>query len=375
MLPVRVSRQSSATFADKEQIWADNASSSRFFGNVYVCWADFRGSGAAPLVVARSNDGGDTWAQRQVSPAHNLAPRLFGQSGCTVRTDSTGVAYVFYEEFEDPGHVGFPPQARHFMVKSFDGGRSWTRPQQLPYQVVDPCYFVDPFIGRCVMDGLAGARSDLAAAPSVDIANGAPTGADATNMIVNVWVDGRPAQNSETVRMSFSRNGGATWSTPTAIQDAGDRGYYAAPALSPNGNRLYVVYNAFTTPFQPTTATPRGLVGVVKRANVNGGIGGWTTLHRSPVGEARGSSQNDLTAEFLGDYVYAIATRDYGAAVWNDARNADDCPAIDAWRMAIRDADPNNPPPPAPQPGGISPSGTCTSEFGNTDIWAWTNAP
>ena len=74
-------------------------------------------------------------------------------------------------------------------------------------------------------------------------------------MIVNVWVDGQPAQNSESVRMSFSRNGGATWSAPTAIQDAGDRGYYAAPALSPNGNRLYVVYNAFTTPFQSTTAT------------------------------------------------------------------------------------------------------------------------
>ena len=132
MLPVRVSRQSSATFADKEQIWADNASSSRFFGNVYVCWADFRGSGAAPLVVARSNDGGDTWIQRQVSPGHAASPVHFGQSGCTVRiTDSNGVAYVFYEEFQDPFHVGFPPQAPHFMVKSSDGGRSWTKPRQL----------------------------------------------------------------------------------------------------------------------------------------------------------------------------------------------------------------------------------------------------
>src|ERR687897_1593438 len=59
--PVIVSKQSSATFADKEQIWADNAASSGFFGNVYVCFARFQGGGAAPMTVASSSDGGVTW--------------------------------------------------------------------------------------------------------------------------------------------------------------------------------------------------------------------------------------------------------------------------------------------------------------------------
>ena len=85
------------------------------------------------------------------------------------------------------------------------------------------------------MDGIAGARDDLGPSPSVDIANGAPTGADATNRIVMTWVDGRDGLNNEHVMFTASTNGGDTWSAPRAIETAGDRGYYAAPAISPNG--------------------------------------------------------------------------------------------------------------------------------------------
>jgi hypothetical protein len=368
--PVIVSKQSSATFADKEQIWADNASSSRFFGNVYVCFARFQGAGAAPMTVAVSRDGGDTWTTRQVSPAHNIAAKHFGQSGCTVRTDSTGVVYLFYEEFQNPTNpsVGFPPSATHMLVQSFDGGRTWTRPRAL-YRVVDPCFFIDPVIGRCVMDGVAGARSDLAAAPSVDIANGAPTGADATDLIVVSWADGRDGLNNEDVMVSWSTNRGGTFSAPTRVSSPPDRGYYAAPAVSPDGTDVYVVYNAFNAPFQNTTASPRPLVGVVKHAEVadllNGGSVTWSQLHRGAMGDARSSSQNNLEAEFLGDYVYAVATRDYAAAVWNDARQGADCPAIDAWRMSLRtETTADDVPTPRPNID-------CAPTFGNTDIFGW----
>lgn len=353
-------RQSSATFADKEQIWVDNASSSPFFGNVYVCFAQFRGSGAAPLVVIRSTDGGDTWEQRQVTAATNVPPMMWGQSGCTIRTDSAGAVFVFYESFQSPFRF-LPPRGSHFMVKSFDGGRSWTRPALL-FQITDPCYFVDPRTFRCVMDGIAGARNDLAASPNISIANGAPTGANATNLIVDVWADGRDGLNNEQVLLSYSNDGGQTWSPPTPIGLAGHRGYYAAPALSPDGQDLYVVYNAFTTPFRNDTTSSRGLIGVVRHADIatNGAPIAWTTLNMGAVGDPRGSSQNNLAAEFLGDYVYAIATNTYGAAVWNDARNAADCPAIDAWRASLTTASPL--PTPAPQVA-------CPTTFGNTDIF------
>jgi hypothetical protein len=368
--PVIVSKQSSATFADKEQIWADNASSSGFFGNVYVCFARFQGAGAAPMFVSVSRNGGDTWTTRQVSPAHNIAAKHFGQSGCTIRTDSDGVVYVFYEEFQDPTNrsVGFPPPATHMLVQSFDGGRSWTRPRAL-YRIVDPCFVIDPVIGRCVMDGIAGARSDLAGAPSVDIANGAPSGGDATDLIVVSWVDGRDGLNNEDVMVSWSTNRGRTFSPPTRVSSPPDRGYYAAPALSPNGTDLYVVYNAFNAPFQNTTAAPRPLVGVVKQADIadllNGGSLTLRELHRGAQGDARTASQNDLQAEFLGDYVYAVATRDYAAAVWQDARNGADCPAIDAWRMSLR-TETTADDVPTPRPNIV-----CPATFGNTDIFGW----
>jgi hypothetical protein len=371
MQPVRASRQSSATFADKEQVWADNAASSRFFGNVYVCWQNFVGS-SGPLVVATSRNGGDTWTQKQVSAAHNVSPKQWGQSGCTIRTDSNGVVYVFYEQFQSPFRF-LPPQGTHFLVKSFDGGVSWTRPMAL-YRIVDPCFALsnDGSTLRCVEDGLAGARNDLAASPSVSIANGAPTGAGATNEIVNSWADGRDGLNHEHVLVSYSTQGGnpGTWSTPTAIETAGDRGYYAAPAISPTGGDVWVVYNAFTTPYRNDTTSPRGLVGVVKHASVptsgptKGVVGPFSEVHRGATGDPRGSSQNNLVMEFLGDYVYAVAGNSYAAAVWNDVRDAADCPAIDAYRASFQAG--GSVPAPAPQLA-------CPANFGNTDIFGWTS--
>src|SRR5206468_12883842 len=64
---------------------------------------------------------------------------------------------------------------------------------------------------------------------------------------------------------SYSTNGGNTWSAPVAQETSGDRGYYSAIAISPQGTDAYLVYNAFTTPFRNDTTSSRGLVGVVDR--------------------------------------------------------------------------------------------------------------
>lgn len=369
--PVIISKQNTTTFSDKEQIWADNAASSPYFGNVYVCWASFRSfsSGYAlptPLIVATSTDGGSTWKEKQATSASNnpFNPEQgFGKSGCTIRTDSQGVVYVFANQFA----VGSPGYGAHVMVKSYDGGKTWRKPENIGL-AVDTCFDVQ-FDGsgfRCVMDGVGGARDDLSSAPSVDISNGAPTGEGATDQILRTWVDGRDGLNNERVFVSSSTNGGETWTAPAEAQTAGDRGYYSAIAISPSGTDAYLVYNAFTTPYRNDTTSPRGLVGVVKHADISGGtLGAWSEIHRGETGDPRTSSQNNLWLEFLGDYVYAVATNTYGAGVWNDTRNGADCPAIDAWRAAAQDAILNGtavPPKPAPQQD-------CPASFGNSDIF------
>jgi hypothetical protein len=359
MAPVIVSQQSQTTFSDKEQVWADNAESSPFFGNAYICWAAFQGQekgNAAPagLKVAVSTDGGTTWKQHPIGSAANNGQKN-PLDGCTIRTDSGGNAYVF--------GVGTKSQGAHqpfeLMSKSTNGGKSWSSPVAVAGPVHQPGAF-DPVQGRPVIDGVAGARSDLAPAPSVDIANGAPTGAGATNRMVMTYVSGPLA--TPHVEFTESTNGGGTWSTPRAIESAGDRGFYTAPAISPNGADVYVVYNAFTTPFQPTTGTLRSLVGVVLHADTSGSgpTGAFSELHRGTPGDPRGSSANALTDEFLGDYVYAAATNTYGAAVWNDTRNAADCPAIDTYRQALQNG--ASATPPAPQQD-------CPLNFGNSDIF------
>jgi hypothetical protein len=369
--PVIVSKQNAALFSDHEMIAVDDASSSPFFGNVYVCNAAFRSQEKhglpEPIVLNSSSDGGNTWITRQLSAAVNNNT-IGGRQDCAVNTDSNGTVYVFWD--------GVDPKTKTlaiFMSRSFDGGKTFPGSAQIITHIVTTG--IPDFTGDLTFDGQAGARDG--SFPTVDIANGAPTGADATNEIVLAWSNGptpsdtHPGPNEQVMVMT-STNGGASFTSSAVASPAGDRPDFPAIAISPNGTDAYLTYMNFLQPWQSDNTKPRLFQGVVRHADVTatGAIGAWGDIHRGPTGDARGSSANALIDEFLGDYDYAFATRAGVVAVWNDARNAADCPAIDAYRDDVANGtaagvstDPTRPAPEQDCPT------VGNKAFGNTDIF------
>jgi hypothetical protein len=402
--PSIASAQDATRFNDKPQIWADNAASSAHFGNVYTCYDSYTYDAAAgtfdipPVNVGVSSDGGDSWSQHTVVDAGYRATEQpgFARVGCTIRTDSHGKVYVFAYQ-QPPQAPGAITTGQQVMVTSDDGGATWSAPVAL-FDANDQCSGFEPSIFRCVIDGVGGEREDLGAAPSVDIANGAPSGGDATNQIVMTWADGGSGLGDERVKFTTSKDGGATWTPRRDVQHpATDRGYYSAAAISPDGTDVYLVYNAFTAPFTTSAEGPADAhpsVGVMEHANIGplGGVGPFVAVHRGASGDARGSSQNNLAAEFLGDYVYADASRRYGIGLWNDVRDAADCPAIDEYRQELHEesvatgvptSEAQEPPtklpgdsgdPGAEEAGAPAVQQECPASFGNADIYGQTVA-
>jgi len=363
--PVVISRQSQTTFSDKEEVWADNVESSPFFGNAYVCNVAFRSNGAGtpePVMVATSRDGGDTWRQRQISAATNNA-QTGGRQGCTVRTDSGGVVYVFWVGTELPSR-----DTVMFLARSFNGGSTFERGRVVA-RTINVGLF-DAVQGDVSFDGIAGARTSTF--PSADIANGAPFGtarggAAPPDTVVLTYgrgptpSDTAPGPN-ETAPVVFSTDRGTSFATLLAnAAAASDRPDFPAIAISQDGTDAYLVYDAFLQPWQSTTATPRLMQGVVRHIEMASRA--VTELHRAAIGDARGSSANGLTSEFLGDYNYIVATNALAVAVWNDTRDAAVCAAINAYRQAVANSQTATAP---------APNSDCPPTFGNSDIFGAT---
>lgn len=301
-----------STFLDKPYIAVDAQPKSRFRGNVYVSYTEFRNdlvnfTTHLQIKAAVSQDGGLTWSNPvPVSPAVLLDEEV--QDSLPVVAPD-GTVYVFYIQFTS----GKEPMSVRFS-KSTNGGRTWSDPADVASNLPSPGFFTlknaDPQFGVMPFHGF--------------FVTSYPTAAIAPSGTVYVaWtdfphgtciIDGSdlpPCTNSD-VRLAFSTDGGKTWTAPVQVSDE----------INPSDQ------------FFPWIAThPSGLLSILwldKRLDPNNenydafytNTGGGKTF----LPNVRISSQTSMIgqATSIGDYNNLAVTRDRVYPVWNDLRSVND---------------------------------------------------
>jgi hypothetical protein len=340
--PIVIStRDNPVSFNDKIALTTDTNPSSPFFGRVYVSWTLFKGNptlnfgesntfSPEPIVIARSNDGGSTWSKPvQLSSAANNGS-VGGRQGSTPEVAPNGDVYVFWDG-------ALSHQSAVMGVRSTDGGKSFTRPFLVSFKSDNP-------------SPLPGARFRDNSFPSADIGS--------TGKLYVVWTN--YSNGHGTVKLATSTNNGASWSVGTAADVTGRSAFY--PAVAVNGSNVFIGFNALDD-VAAGTSPGAGVVSYDAYYVLDTGSGFGAPVKISATSsDPDASSTNGLTGQFLGDYNGAdVGSNGTFWFTWTDTRNADACAAIDAFRAGT-----------GPRPNIYD---SCSTDFGNSDIYVATVAP
>jgi len=330
-----VSGASPAIFDDKDAITADANATSPFRDSVYAAWTKFT-RGGDQIVFSRSTDGGGTWSNPlPISPSYNNNV-VGGRQGATVKVGSDGTVYVVWLDTVDK-------QTVQRLSISHDGGKTFPKQNITVATVTDD--FVSPAPGSSF-------RQDARAFPSFTIS---PDGT-----LYVAWsnrTDGLTTGHA-LVLLTKSTTGGLTWTTPVVAGNVTLRSAFFASVAAEGAKNVNVVFLAMDD--VPTgTAPGPGVVqydAYLTRSTDGGATFSPPLMISTATSDPDGSSTNSLRAQFLGDYITAVADGSHVYAVWTDSRNATSCEAVDTFRVTQKLAD---------KPDVIT---QCPTTFGNTDI-------
>jgi len=334
-----------STLNDKEWIAVDSHASSPFRDRVYVTWTRFvfnAHNGAfvqSPIAFAYSKDGGATFSAPQLI----VGNVLYGQgSHPTVGPD--GTVYVFWD-----GSTRLATLDSIWMVKSADGGATWSKPV-----AVSPLVDIIPIADTEFRNNSFPAAA-VAPDGTVYVTWSSLTSDSAGGLC--------PARTNTgchaAVFYSKSTNGGATWSAPALAfpaQDAANRtaiGYPVtqpdntvlnAPAprrvdtlfpgvtTSPSGRVYISAYAAdVVSPWQLCAAGPPAPVGriacdqldsYIHNARLDYVVRDLTTSATNVVSTHPINTRNGFGGGFFGDYTDIAAGSDGRFhALWTDSNN------------------------------------------------------
>ena len=335
-------------FDDHEWLAVDRGAASAHFGRVYVTWAVFcnvcSGNGNTKIMVSSSDDMGATWSRAvQVSATNSNRPQGSRETG-QMTVSSTGLVEDFWTENADATHR----QSLQVVAVSSNGGATFSAPVTVA-SVVDYPATGTPFDVVDIFNRVPGmsARVDCYPHPAAD-----PTSA----RVAVVWCDFSGGHG--TVQGATSTDGVHWTSLGTVAGISGRNAFFPEPAIGGDGV-LGVAFDALTAP--PANDPWQTGTQVYDTYFVEQSSGGFTSPLQvtSASSNPDASSYNDLTEQFLGDYIGIVAGPSQSWIAWTDSRNAAVCSAVNSYRSAVYAGSKTAVAP--------DPDTQCSTNFGNTD--------
>jgi hypothetical protein len=297
-----------SNFDDKQWMAADRSSSSPFYGRVYVTWTKFGAQGGQSSIYlshcggdgagARACDGSD-WSRGHVINTP-VAGGLVQESFPATAPD--GTLYVAFLQFQ--GGFGTDlPHAGVWVLKSTDGGETFTQRQVASIaQIPSPI----PPQGTAANDGLNSFRTGTQ--PTIGV-----TSDGKVHLAWGEW-NGTSAE----VRYSRSTDRGATWSTPSTMNDV-SAGHQFFPSLATEGRAVHVAW-------YDSRLDAGGTINALDVFyNRSGNSGASFAADRRITDRSFDPNQVSrfpvFCQAFIGDYIDIDAAGGTVGAVWNDNRN------------------------------------------------------
>jgi hypothetical protein len=328
-------------FNDKEWIVTDNNPASPFYGRTYLTWTAFLSVNGntleSPIWESHSDDGGFSWSAPQEISGSNSALCTFQVDGPAGECDEdqfsvptvapNGTVYVSFineqnQSLWEPGEV-FEDQ--YLVVKSQDGGQTWSAPQFIVGLEDGSRDFPINVSGRQTLTGYQ------VRVPTVGNIVADPT---SNGRLYFAFFDNRngvhdvdnPVTNTD-VFLVTSTNGGMTWSAPSQVNPpdsgAGNDQWFPWVDVDPTDGTVGVLYNDRS--YDATRNT--------HEASLSESTAGGSAFTRTRVSTASshpresvffqaGATGCETCAVFHGDYI-GLAYGFDGKAnlVWTDMRD------------------------------------------------------
>jgi hypothetical protein len=221
---------SPSTLNDKEWIAVDHNPSSPFRDRIYVTWTRFKfnaHTGAyvqSPIFFVSSSDGGATFT----SPKSIAGNVLYGQGSRPV-VGPDGTLYVFWN-----GSTRLASLNSTYVVKSTDGGASWSQPVAVSQLTNSALLRNTLFRNNSYPAAAAAPNGDLYATWTTETDSGT-LGGDTS---CAPWLGNFNADCHSNAVWSKSTDGGTIWSVPARVFAPAARSPIGYPVAQPSGGTL-----------------------------------------------------------------------------------------------------------------------------------------